>query len=346
MNTPRLPFLFVSVSLSLGLSVPTASANDAFFSKDGKTVTMGLGSRGGVGLVQVDIATGKITQAPLPAELKDESIESVAAGSEGEALFLAKNGVWVWTPGAATPVKHVCATAPVVNATDLFVATVPGTPLTDCLFISGNDSADATSMGSFYGRKPGGKHPFLSIFCRRVSDATGGAFSADGRLFFVSHGDVWEGGIQPDEDSGTERFGTLIGARIAPLGIMNTDEANAGSMGVMHVAPAGKWIYAQLRGHNMAAILRVPLPAKSLYSPTSEDTPSTQDQLAAMSHALNKAEVITEDSEHVDGFCAIEVGGKPRLFYCGDREEDKGPALMLWEGAGKPRVIGHLPAQE
>lgn len=304
---------------------------------------MGLGGRGGSGLVQVDIATGKITQAPLPAELKDESIESVAAGSEGEALFLAKDGVWVWTPGAPTPVKHVCATAPVVAATDLFVATVPGTPLTDCLFVSGNETADATSMGSFYGRKPGGKHPFLSIFCRRVSDATGGVFSSDGRLFFVTNGDVWEGGIQMDDDTGTERLGTLVGARIAPLGIMNTDEANGGSMWVQHVAPAGKWIYAQLRGHHMATIMRTPLPARPLYAPTSGDSPSSKDQLDAMSNSLNKTEIIAEDMEFAAGFCATEVDGRPRLFYCGDAEEDKGPALMLWEGAGKPRVIGHLP---
>ena len=318
-------------------------ANEAFFSKDGSTVTMGLGGRAGSGLVQVDIATGKITQAPLPAELKDESIESVAAGSEGEALFLAKNGVWVWTPGAATPVKHVCATAPAVNATDLFVATVPGTPLTDCLFVTGNEAADATSLGAFYGRKPGAKNAFQSIFCRRVRDASGGVFSADGRLFFLSDGDLWEGGIQVDDDAGSGRLGTLVGARIAPLCILNTDEANGGSLWVDHVAPAGKWIYAQLRGHHIAAILRTPMPAKPLYSPTSGDSPTTKDQLDAMSHSLNKTEIIVDGLDHVDGFCACEVGGRPRLFYVGDGDGDKGFGLMLWEGSGQPRVIGYLP---
>ncbi|MDI1313114.1 hypothetical protein [Prosthecobacter sp.] len=345
MSISRLPVLLVSASLGLILSLQPSVANEAYFSKDGKTVTMGLGGRGRTGLVQVDVATGKITPAPLPAELKDESIDSVAAGSEGEALFLAKDGVWVWTPGAATPVKHVCATAPVVGATDLFVSTVPGTPLTDCLLISGNESADATSRGTFYGRKPSGKHAFLSVFCRRVSDATGGIFSTDGRLFFVTQGDVWEGGIQMDEEAGTERLGTLVGARIAPLGIMNTDEANGGNMWVQHVAPAGKWIYAQLRGRHMAAIMRVPLPAKALHSPTSDDTLTTQDQLDAMTYSLNKTEIISEDMEFAAGFCATEVGGKPRVFYFGDAEEDKGLAMMLWEGAGKPRVIGHLPQE-
>lgn len=345
MSIYRLPVLFVSASLALTFSLQPSAANEAFFSKDGRTVTMGLGGRGRTGLVQVDIATGKITPAPLPAELKDESIDSVAAGSEGEALFLAKDGVWVWKPGAAKPVKHVCATAPVVGATDLFVCTVPGTPLTDCLFVSGNGSADATSMGTFHGRKPGGKHTFLSIFCRRVSNATGGVFSDDGRLFFITQGDVWEGGIQVDDDTGADRLGTLVGARIAPLGILNTDEANSGGMWVQHVAPAGKWIYAQLRGRHMAAIMRVPLPAKPLHSPTSGDSLTTQDQLDAMSYSLNKTEIISEDMEFAAGFCATEVGGNPRVFYFGDADEDKGLAMMLWEGAGKPRVIGHLPRE-
>ncbi|WP_395741837.1 hypothetical protein [Prosthecobacter sp.] len=340
----RLPVFLVGAALALTLPPSSILANEAFFSKDGGTVTLALGDRG-YGLMQVDVGTGKITHAPLPAELKDESINSVAAGSEGEVLFLAKNGVWVWTPGAAKPVKHVCPTAPVVDATDLFVATVPGTALTDCLFISGNETAEGTSRGLLYGRKPGGKQPFLSIFCRRVSDATGGVFSNDGRLFFVSGGDVWEGGIQPDEDTGTERLGTLVGARIAPLGIMNTDEANAGSLWVQHVAPAGKWIYAQLSGHHMSAIVRTPLPAKPLYAPGSEETPSSKDHLAAMAHALGKSEIITEDTEHVSALCATEVGGKPRLFFCGDAEEEKGPALLLWEGAGAPRAIGHLPKE-
>ena len=343
MSFSRLPVLFLSVSLALTPALQPGMANEAFFSKDGRTVTMGLGGRGGSGLVQVDIATGKITQAPLPAELKDESIESVAAGSEGEALFLAKNGVWVWTPGAATPVKHVCATAPAVNATDLFVATVPGTPLTDCLFVTGNETADATSPGVFYGRKPGVKNAFQSIFCRRVSDATGGVFSSDGRLFFLSRGDLWEGGIQVDDDTGTGRLGTLVGARIAPRGILNTDEANGGSLWLEHVAPAGKWIYAQLRGRHMAAILRTSMPDNPLYSPTSKDSPTTKDQLDAMAQSLSKTEIITDTMEHADGFCACEVGGKPRLFYVGDSEDDKGYALMLWEGSGQPRVIGHLP---
>ena len=342
MHLTRLPVFLISVIFALQPVI----AGEAFLSKDGKTVTMGL-CNARSGLVQVDIATGAITAAPLPDELKDDCIESVAQGADGEALFLAKNAVWVWTPGAATPVVRVCSTAPVMNATDLFVATLPGTSLTDSLFVSGNETAAATSKGTFYARKPGGKSKtFVSVFCRRVSSATGGVFSADGRLFFINDGDVWEGGIEEEEEYDPLRFGTLVGARIAPLAVLNTDLANGGGMWVNHLAPAGKWIYACLRGRHMAAIVRTPMPAKPLYAPNTNDFPTVRMQFDAMSASLSKTEIIVDDLGDIFGFCATEVAGVPRLFYCTRTDvEGKGPGLMLWEGTGKARAVGYFPEE-
>lgn len=336
--------LFVAVSVTI-----SGQAGEAFFSKDGKTVTLAL-DRALTGLVQVDLATGNITQAPLPADLAGEGIPCVARGSDGEALFLAKDAVWVWTPGAATPVKRICATAPVVNAQDLFVATMPGSPLTDCLFISGHEKEDDTggaySAGTFYARKPGAKNVFTSVFCRRVREATGGAFSADGRLFFVSEGDLWEGGIAMEEDGGMERFGVLVGARIAPLAILNTDEANSGGMWAMDVFPAGRYLYVRLHGRHMTGILRMEMPAKPMYAPASDDSPSVQSQLSAMHGALSKTEVLNEDLGDAFGFCATEAGGKPLFFYCDRTDaEGKGPAMFLWDGKSQPRIIGYLPPE-
>lgn len=325
------------------LSLGDSLAGEAFFSKDGKKVTMGL-NNALTGLVQVDIATGKITQAPLPAEIKDEGIDSVARGGEGEALFLAKDAVWVWT---AKGVKRIYATAPVLGATDLFIATQPGTPLTDCLFVSGNEGADANSLGSFYGRKPGGKSKaFVSVFCRRVSNAIGGVFSDEGRLFFISDGDLWEGGIEVNDEPGMDRFGTLVGARIAPLAILNTDEANGGGMWVNQVAPAGNWIYVQLRGRHMATILRTAMPAKPMYAPGDGDFPTVKNQLDAMNVSLTTTQIIADDLGDIFGFCATEVNGKPRVFYCTRTDaEGKGPGMLLWEGEGPARVIGYLPQE-
>lgn len=337
--------LVLGVFIVIALAPSPGMAGDAFFSQDGRTVTIGLGNAL-PGLVKIDLDTGMVTEAPLPAELQDEYIDSVARGAEGETLFLAKDAVWVWVPGAATPVRRVCATAPVEGASDLFVATAPGTPLTDYLFITGWESDDTGGSATFFGRKPGGKK-FAPIFCRRVADARGGVFSAKGRLFFTSNGDLWEGGIQKDDDdSGMERIGTLVGARIAPLAISNTDEGNSGSLFVRNIAPAGGWIYSQISGRHMAAILRSPMPASPLFAPNQGEFPTVKAQLDAMKESLNKAEIIADDLDEVFGFCAIEVDGPPRVFFCTRTgAEGKGPAMMLWEGVGKPRPIAYFPAE-
>ncbi|WP_395753107.1 hypothetical protein [Prosthecobacter sp.] len=46
MSISRLPVLLASAMLALMLPLQRSVANEAFFSKDGKTVTMGLGGRG------------------------------------------------------------------------------------------------------------------------------------------------------------------------------------------------------------------------------------------------------------------------------------------------------------
>ena len=321
-------------------------AADAFFSPDGKTVTMGLcGLR--TGLIRVDVGTGKITKAPLPKDLAEECIESIARGSEGETLFLAKDAVWVWKDDAKPTVKRVCSTEPVVGASDLFVVTKEGSPLKDILFVSGNEKEDGAGMPGMWGRKPGSKS-FVQVFCRRVNGAAAGTPTADGRFFFESGGDVWEGGISLyDEADGLDRIGVLVGARIAPLAALNTDEGNGGGQWVGSMAVAGKWIYSGLRGRHMGSIVRSPVPAKPMYAPDGDDFPSVRNQLDAMLDSLKGAEVIIEDSDRVEGLCAVEVNGKPRLFYVAPIPDDeKGPAMQLWEGEGKPRVIGHLPAED
>jgi len=320
---------------------PFAWGADAFFSPDGKTVTttMILSSTL-TGLVQIDVATGKATQLPLPPALKDAEINSIARGAEGEILFLANDAVWVLKQGEAA--RKVAATSPVKRATGLFVDTRKGSPTEDWIFVSGVDNENDHSRAIFYARKPGGKK-FESIFCRRVDDAIAGVFSADGRLFFVSSADMWEGGIEPDTDV-EGRLGVLIGARLAPLAFLNTDEGNGGGMWVRDVCPAGKWLYSSLRGRHMAAVVRTPMPAKALFGAGESGFPTLKASFEAMSQAISKTEIISDDIEDSFGFCATEVEGQPRVFfYMRSGEETKGPALMLWNGSGAPKAIGYLP---
>lgn len=328
------------VSLACVSSAGQARAAESFFSEDGSTVTMA--TMRSPGLVKVDIKSGKVAKAPLPKELKGEFIDSVARGGEGEALFLAKDAVWVWKADATPPVKRVCATAPVVDATDLFVDTRADSPLKDTLFVSGSEKDDTSGRQVLFGRKPGGK-AFMPVFCRRVEDARSGVFSSGGRFFFVAGGDVWEGGVSPDEDDSLERLGVLVGARLAPLGILNTDESNSGSMWVRQIAPVEDTLYIRMRGRHMGAILRIPLPARPLYSPGSEEQPTLGAQLQAMRLSLAKAEVIEDGLEDAEAFCAAELADSHRLFYC--TRDEKSLAMRVLHGDAKPKVIGYLPEE-
>lgn len=341
MTLLRLPVVVASVSLACVFSACQLPAAEAFFSKDGSTVTMV--TRRSPGLVKVDIKSGKITKAPLPKELKEEYIESVARGGEDEALFLAKDAVWMWKADATPPVKRVCATAPVVAASDLFVVTDAKFPLKDTLFVSGTDKDDASGRAVFYGRKPGAK-AFMSVFCRRVENAQAGAFSSSGRLFFSSSGDLWEGGILPEEDADIERLGVLVGARIAPMGILNTDEGNGGGLWVSQIVPIEDTLYLRMRGRHMGAILRIPMPAKPLYTPDSEEQPGIQEQLDAMKQSLAKAEIIEDELEDAEAFCGIELADSHRLFYCS--RDENGLAMIVIHGDAKPKVIGHVPEEQ
>lgn len=341
MTFMRLPVVVASVSLACLSFIGPAQAAEAFFSKDGSTVTMV--TRRSPGLVKVDIKSGKITKAPLPKELKEEYIESIARGSEDEALFLAKDAVWVWKENTTPPVKRVCATSPVVNASDLFVVTDEKSPLKDTLFVSGTDKEEPDGRPVFYGRKPGAK-AFMSVFCRRVENAQAGALSSSGRLFFSSSGDLWEGGILPEEDADIERLGVLVGARIAPMGILNTDEGNGGGLWVSQIVPVQDTLYLRMHGRHMGAILRIPMPAKPLYTPDSEELPGIPEQLEAMKQSLAKAEIIEDDLEDAEAFCGIELAGSHRLFYCTLNEN--GLAMIVIHGGAKPKVIGYVPEEQ
>ena len=68
--------------------------------------------------------------------------------------------------------------------------------------------------------------------------------------------------------------------------------------------------------------------------------------LTMMSSGAKRRSTAIRTSTAAPATCsaATEVNGKPRLFYIAPDEQ--GPAMQLWEGAGKPRLIGHLPAEE
>ena len=323
-------------ALTLLLSTAAAIAGDSFFSADGKSVTFAPQVESG-SLARVDVETGKVALIPLPAELKDKEISGLAQGAQGEALFSAGDAVWVATDAGV--IKKVLPTKPVTGAEGLFVGTKADSPLMDWLFVTGEDK-DRAGDSVFYARHKGGK-AFGTVFCRRISNVRCGTFAPDGRFFFCAQGDLWEGGFSVEEpDTGLEA--TLVGARIAPLAMLNTDGGNAGSAWVGGIAPAGKWLYAAVSGRHYGNILRVPIPAKTLYGPDTENLPEARDQLEAMRSSLEKTEVLVSDMEAISAFCATEVNGEPRVFFR-TRRGEHGLSLWLWEGKGEPRRLAAEP---
>ncbi len=314
------------------LTAPAAEAGDAFFSADGKTVTFAPLFGSGK-LWRLNVADGKLTELPLPPELKDASVNGLARGGQGEALFIAGPAAWVMKDDGT--VKRITELGKVKEAQNLFVATKPGTPITDWLFLSGTDGSSGSSQ-EFFARKPGVKG-FSDVFCRRVDNVDCGCFSDDGRFFFSGGGDLWEGGFALEEEP-PMRVATLIGARFAPIATLNTDGANGGSMFIGGLSAAGKWIYAAMRGRHMGCILRVPIPDKPLYTDEATDLPEPKVHLEAMRASLGKTELLVTDTDGLTSFAACEVEGKPLVFYRGE-----GEALWLWDASGAPREIAKEP---
>jgi hypothetical protein len=325
-------------SLLLAAALTTsAAAGDSFFSADGSTVTFAPLHETGY-LLRAEIAGGKVTKLPLPPALKDANITGLARGGQGEALFIAGPAVWVMKDDGT--VKKVCDTGTMETPENLFVAVKPGTAITDWMFLSGVPKEDGGTP-VFYARKPGQK-AFGDVFCRRIESVNCGCFAEDGRFFFAGRGDVWEGGFQT-EDEPDSRMAVLIGARIAPVALLSTDEGNSGSVWVGGLSAAGKWLYAGLTGRHEGAVVRIPIPDKTLYSEMAAEGYTLKGHLDTMRSSLDKTELIVADTGGLTAFCAAEINGQGHVFY--RTEDDEGHGLFLWNGSGAPKKLGREPAE-
>ncbi|MDB6140721.1 MAG: hypothetical protein JWO94_3793, partial [Verrucomicrobiaceae bacterium] len=194
----------------------------------------------------------------------------------------------------------------------------------------------------YYARKPGEKG-FQPLFCRRTSEVESGVFTEDGRFFFAGNYDLWEGGFEADEE-GTANIATLVGTRIAPLGVLNTDSANGGSLRVAQIMIAGKFLYVRLDGRHMGELVRLPMPKAQ--APTAEgvtDNNDTQRQYAQMSKTLATAQSVPTDGAEVTTAAATLADGVEKLFYRAADNDGK-LGLYLWENAtGKPQQIAEEP---
>jgi hypothetical protein len=336
------PFL---ISGLLCLCQIAATASEATFSPDGKTLW--LLSRESDALISFKSGDPAPKRTALPKALTGESTPSEILSDAGGLLIAGPTKLWQWNPAEPkSEPKSVADLPPQFGLTGLSRA--EGTDLAGTIFISGYHSFDSehpapkdfNESNTLYGLKAGEK-TFKSVFVRRLEHVTGcPAFSGE-RMVFAGDSDVWEGGIEIEEDS-EDRLGSLWGFRTTPLAMANTDAGNSGSMGTRSVVIAGGTIWAELRGRHMGALVSLPL----LKKPADQEPPDLADSWKIQREQLALAKAIrispgedeppTDVCESIDSLCAWN--GPDGAWKIAFRSDFK-TVWLLEKGAKEPMKL-------
>ncbi|MEQ1843721.1 MAG: hypothetical protein ABL994_25235, partial [Verrucomicrobiales bacterium] len=153
-----------------------------------------------------------------------------------------------------------------------------------------------------------------------------GTFTPDGRFFFAGEGDLWEGGFEPGDDEGMTA--ALNGVRIAPLGFLNTDISNGGSLYVDTIMPAGKSIYVSLGGHHLGQLLRIAMDPKPPVDLDSGAYEPVKEHYARLARNLSTVKIIDDSDEPIRTCAAQALNGKERVFY---GKGGSSLVLYLWD---------------
>jgi hypothetical protein len=316
-------------------------ADQAFFSADGKSVTFVPRAAEGH-LLRLDLSTAEVAKIPLLGEPAKESVTSLCRGGDGEALFTTESGVYVHDA------KGTRKLAPTPAKGDWGIENLTAAPadlpsIGDWLLLSGPD--ESPGRRTFFARKPGTK-AFSPVFCRRVESVGALAFAPGDRMFFEGDGDLWEGAFESmDGEPGQTPTLVLNGARIAPLGLFNTDMANSGNMWVHEVMVAGDALYVRLRGRHMSQIIRLPIHPTSALKGESGPSHDPAKAYKYMAEMLALAEVVTPPVIEVTLSAATAAEGDEKVFYRSSDGEGK-LGLYLWErNTSKAQRIATEPEQ-
>ncbi|MES2709843.1 MAG: hypothetical protein V4726_24820 [Verrucomicrobiota bacterium] len=333
-----LPAVPAVVLLAAG-TVPALRADTAFFTRDKSEVIFTAIYKPGI-LWRLNLKSAGLSAITLSGPLKGREVGSIARGAEGEILLTADNAVWVLDKDGA-PRKIADEKDP----GSFFLGPVGEGPLKDWLFTVKPDGTEGLGARDiFYARKPGTK-AFRPVFCRRVERVGTGTFTSDGRFFFAAQGDLWEGGFDGSDDEGTGNIATLVGCRIAPLAVLNTDMSNSGSQLVREIHVAAGSLLIGLGGRHEGSILRLPVPAGTAYGPNPEGSaPDTAAALELQRRSLAKIEIIVPETGGLTAMAAAEIDGDPVVFYRGEGDE-QGMGLWLWKGSGPVKRLANEPRE-
>ncbi|MDB6134450.1 MAG: hypothetical protein JWM59_2693 [Verrucomicrobiales bacterium] len=337
MKRPHFSFPVLAL-LSMGL-ISTLRADTAFFTKDASEIVFTPTYQSGL-LWRLNLKSAKPVPIVLGGPLKGKEAGNIVQGAEGEILLTADNAVWVLGKDGQ-PRKIADEKEP----ESFFSGPAAEGPLKDWLFtVRGEGEGDAGLRSIFYARKPGAR-TFRSVFCRRINNVGTAVFTSGGRFFFAGQGDLWEGGFDNSDDDGTGHIATLIGCRIAPLAVLNTDMANAGSQTVREIHMAGNTLFIGLAGRHMGSILRLPVPAKTAYGPGPEsETPDPGAALELQRQSLTEVQIIVPETGGLSAMAAAEIDGKPAVFYRGESDE-QGMGLWLWTAGGGVKRLANEPRE-
>jgi len=339
--------------LALGLATLThsATATEAAFSADGKTLYAISRTEDGLLAFQTGNVTPK--QIPLPKAFGGEASQLL---TDPQGLLVTAAGkLWQWNPtDAKTAPKLV---APLPPSFQVFgLSRAEGEGVAGTILISGWYSFDpekpkpkvADEHDSLFGLKPGGK-AFKPVFVRRLEHITACPAFANGRMVFGGDHDLWEGGLEGEEEGMEFRAGTLWGHRSAPLGMFNTDGANGGGMGVRQVVIAGDTVWAALGGRHMGALVSVPLEKKVADQEHPDLTEAWKIQREQL--ALAKPVLLPQEGddkgfdtiESVDGLCVwTGPDGAWKVAFRADHKT----FWQIEKGAKEPKKLFEQPGQE
>ncbi|MGC4015683.1 MAG: hypothetical protein QM755_14345 [Luteolibacter sp.] len=331
----------------------SAIATEAAFSADGKTLY--AISRTGDGLLAFEPGSVTPKPIPLPKAFGGEASQLLA---DPQGLLVAAAGkLWQWNP--TDPKTAPKLVAPLPASFQVFgLGRAEGEGVAGNLLISGWYSLDpqkpkpknVDENASLFALKPGGK-AFKPVFVRRLEHVTACPTFSNGRMVFGGDHDLWEGGLDGEEEDMDFRAGTLWGHRTAPLGMFNTDGANGGGMGVRQVVIAGDTVWAALGGRHMGALVSVPLEKKTAEQehPELADAWKIQrEQLAQAKAVLLPVDGEDKPSDTIESVDALCVWSGPDGVWKLAFRADSKTYWVLEKGWKEPQKIGAepLPASE
>lgn len=290
----------------LWLVATVSWAAEAAFSKDGKTVYCCRDD----GLVAVHLEPYSEEPVDLAGLIGPGEINAVTLRTTDGALLIGtKTTVWAFDPEKRTAEKLFENPEAKSQVDDLAFD-----PVSEGVLLTLWSYESMPEHWAWWLAK-GDKTP-KPLFVRRIETIKGPVFSPKGELFFGTEGDIWRGGIEHDSyDAETNRGGTLVAVRYAPVGVRETYQGTPMQIGAREIAWAGKKLVAhvaRMGGSGWGKMVRLDVPLPTDPSPGQAVVEELKQRLQTYQRALASVEVLDDNPARCN-LCSSMDGR--RVFY-------------------------------